>query len=98
MKYEIYFKDLLESMPDYRKVVFLMFLNKIDVDLLVDIGFSGKDFNRLSFEFKNFLYEQFEDYLNYIKNEDESLIEEILNKEMENDVNQLSLELTISKN
>ena len=28
MKYENYFKDMFESITDYRKIVFLKFLNK----------------------------------------------------------------------
>ena len=36
----IYFKDLFESIPDYKKIVLLMFLIKKDDDLLHDIGFS----------------------------------------------------------
>ena len=31
-----YFKDLFESMPDYRKIVLLMFLNKNDVNFLYE--------------------------------------------------------------
>ena len=49
-----------------------MFLIKNDVDLLVELGFSKKDINRLSLEFKNISREQHEEYLDYIKNEKES--------------------------
>ena len=38
------------------------------------------DINRLNLEFKNILMEQSEEYLDYIKNEEESIIEKILNK------------------
>ena len=69
MDYEKHFKDLLESVPDYRKIVLLMFLIKNDVDLLVEFGFSKIDGRWLSQEFENILYEQFEDYVNYIKHE-----------------------------
>ena len=34
-----YFKDLFESIPDYRKIVLLMFLIKKDNDLLHECGF-----------------------------------------------------------
>ena len=75
-----YFKDLFESIPDYRKIVFLLFLNKNDKDILQEVGFSERDINRLNLEFKNFLIDQHEKYLDYIKNEEESIIERFLNK------------------
>ena len=75
-----YFKYLFESIPDYRKIVLLMFLIKNDVDLLTECGFLKIDNNRLCLEFKIFLVEQIEDYLDYIKNEEESLLEKILYK------------------
>ena len=43
-----YFKDLSESIPDYRKIVLLMFLIEIDKDLLLEIGFSECDVNHLN--------------------------------------------------
>ena len=75
-----YFKDLFESIPDYRKVVFLLFSIKNDKDLLREVGFSERDINRLNLEFKNILIDQYEKYLDYIKNEEESIIERFLNK------------------
>ena len=75
-----YFKDLFESIPDYRKIVFLLFLNKNDKDLLREVGFSERDINRLNLEFKNILIDQHEKYLDYIKNEEESIIDRFLNK------------------
>ena len=75
-----YFKDLFESIPDYRKVVLLIFLIQIDKNLLNEVGFSQHDINRLSIEFKKILIEEFEDYLSHIKNEEESILEKFLNK------------------
>ena len=75
-----YFKDLFESIPDYRKIVFLLFLIKNDKDLLHEVGFSERDINRLNLEFKNILIDQHEKYLDSIKNEEESIIERFLNK------------------
>ena len=74
-----YFKDLFESIPDYRKIVVLIFLIQNDKNLLHEVGFSQRDFNRLSLEFKNILLEEFEEYLSYIKNEEESVLEKFLN-------------------
>ena len=76
----IYFKDLFESIPDYRKIVLLMFLIKDDKNLLKEVGFSKNDINLLSLELKNILLEEYENYLDYIKNEEESVIEKFLNK------------------
>ena len=75
-----YFKDLFESIPDYKKIVLLMFLVKNDVNFLYECGFLKGDFNFLYREFRNILLELNEDYLDYIKNEEESIIEKILNK------------------
>ena len=75
-----YFKDIIESIPDYRKIVLIIFLIQNDKNLLEEIGFSKNDINSLNLEFKNILLEEFEDYLSYIKNKEESIIEMILNK------------------
>ena len=72
-----YFKDIIESIPDYRKIVLLIFLIQNDKNLLKEIGFSKNDINRLSIEFKNILIEQHEEWLDYIKNEEESIIEKL---------------------
>ena len=74
-----YFNDLFESIPNYRKVVLLMFLIKNDKDLLLEIGFSERDINSLNKEFKNILLELNEEYLDHIKNQEEAIIEKILN-------------------
>ena len=62
-----YLKDLFESIPDYRKIVFLVFLIKNDDDLLLECGFFKSDINRLCDEYKNIITEQIEDYLDFIK-------------------------------
>ena len=79
MNFENYFKDPLESLPDYKKIAFLMFLIKTDVDFLKECGFWKNDINRLSLELKNSLLKQNEDFSDYNKNEEESNIEKILN-------------------
>ena len=80
MTYENYFKDMFEAIPDYRKIVLLMLLNINDTDLLHVIVFSARDINRLNLEFKNILLVQHEEYLDYIKNKEESILEKILIK------------------
>ena len=71
---------MFESIPDYEKIVLIIFLLQNDKNLLKEIGFSKSDINRLNLEFKNILLEEYEDYLDYIKNEEESVIEKFLNK------------------
>ena len=80
MNYENYFKDIFESIHDYKKIVLLIFLIQNDENLLKEIGFSKNDINLLNLEFKKILIEQNEDFLSYIKNQEESIIERILNK------------------
>ena len=75
-----FFKVLFESIPDYRKIALLMFLIKNENDLLTEVGFLKSDINRLCKEFKNIIKEQKEEYLDYIKNQEESIIEKFLNK------------------
>ena len=75
-----YFRDLFKSIHDYRKIVLLMFLIKNDNDLLTECGFLKGDINRLCREFKNILIEQNEEHLDYIKNEEESIVGKFLNK------------------
>ena len=48
MNYENYFKDMFESIPDYRKIVLLIFLIQNDKELLFEIGFNERDINRLN--------------------------------------------------
>ena len=43
-----YFKDIFESIPDYRKIVLLIFLIQKEKNLLNEIGFSKNDINRLN--------------------------------------------------
>ena len=75
-----YFKDLFESIHDYKKIVLLIFLIQNDKNLLKEIGFSKNDINLLNLEFKNILLEEFENYLDYIKDCEESILEKFLNK------------------
>ena len=75
MNNESYFKDLFESISDYRKIVLLIILIQDDKNLLNEIGFSQRDINLLNLEFKNILLEEFENFLDYIKDQEESILE-----------------------
>ena len=48
MNYENYFKDLFESIHDYKKILLLRFLIQNDKNLLHEVGFSQRDINRLN--------------------------------------------------
>ena len=74
------FRDIFESISDYRKIVLLIFLIQNDKNLFKKIGFSKNDINRLNLDFKNILIEKYEEYLDYVKDQEESLIEKFLNK------------------
>ena len=74
-----YFIDMFESIPDYRKII-LLFLIQNDKNLSKEIGFSKNDINLLNLEFKNILLEKLENYLDYIKDQEESILEKFLNK------------------
>ena len=80
MNYENYFRDIFKSITDYRKIVLLIFLIQNDKNLLKEIGFGKNDINILNLEFKNILLEEYEIYLDYIKDQGESILEKFLNK------------------
>ena len=42
-----FFKDFFESIPDYRKIVLILFLTKIDVYFLNGCGFYKNDLFRV---------------------------------------------------
>ena len=73
-----YFKDMFESIQDYKKIVLLFFLIQNDESFLKGTGFSKYTINRLSIEFKKILLGEYEVYLSFVKNEEESIIEKIL--------------------
>ena len=76
----IYFEDFFESIPDYRKIVSSKFLFQNDNNLLKEIGVSKNDINLLSLQFKNILIGGYEEYLEFVKNIEESAMEKFLNK------------------
>ena len=80
MEYVDYFKDMFESIPNDRKIILIIFLFQNDKKLLREIGFSERDISRLYLEFKNILKERHEEYLDYVRNGEESIIEKFLSK------------------
>ena len=69
-----FFRDIFESITDYRKIVLLIFLIQNDKNLIKEIGFSKNDIKLLNLEFKTILLEEFENYLDYIKDQEESIL------------------------
>ena len=80
MNSEIYFEDLFESIPDYKKIILLIFLIRNDVNLLYECEFLKGDIHYLYKKYKNILLELNEEYLDHIKNQEESVLEKFLNK------------------
>ena len=75
-----HFEDLSESILDYRKLVLLMFVIRNEVNLLYECGFMKGDIHYLYKNFKIFLLELNEEYLDNIKNQEKSVLEKFLNK------------------
>ena len=73
-------KDLFESIEDYRKIIFLIFLIQNDKNFKKEIGFIKNIINRSNLKFKKIFVEQYEEYLDYNKTEEESAIENFLYK------------------
>ena len=69
-----YLKDLLVSMPYYRKIVLSIFRIENHNNLLTQCGTLKSYFIRFCTEIKSILIEQNEEYLVYIKNEEESFL------------------------
>ena len=83
MNCENFFKDSFESIPHYKKIALLLFLFQNDKDLLREVGFSESDFNCLNLEFEIILMEEHEEYLDYVKDLEDSIVERFLNKQLE---------------
>ena len=75
-----HFKELFESIPDYRKLVFLKNLTKDDVDSLNECGFLKSDNIRRCVEPKKYIELKNEDHHDYIKYQEESILERNLVK------------------
>ena len=75
-----YFKDLLVSITDFRKIVLLKFLVKNDCDFQQESCYLKKILIVYVWRFEKLRMQQNEEYLDYIKNEEEAIIEEVLNR------------------
>ena len=75
-----YFKDLFESIPEWRKIVLLLFSFRSDDDVLFACGFAKNDIKRHRLELKKLNNGQNKEYPDYIKNEEETTTEKFFNK------------------
>ena len=80
MNNEKYFKDLFESITDYRKIVLLFSYFKMIGIYYARLVLVNVIFICSYLEFKNSLTEQHEEYLDYAKNKEENTVEKFLNK------------------
>ena len=71
------FKDFFKSIPDYGKVALLIFGTKGNDNLLVECEFLKFVNKRLYKEFKKLLNEENEDYIDYVKDQEESITERV---------------------
>ena len=69
MTYGNLFKNLFESVPDYRKIVLIIFSIKDDKNLLKEISFNKIDISQLSLEFEIILLEQHQNYIDFVKDQ-----------------------------
>ena len=75
MVYTNYFKDMFESIQDYKKIIILFFIIKQDNELLIECGLSNNEIKSLYEECKKILNEEIENYFSHIKNGEESIVE-----------------------
>ena len=74
------FKDLFESIHEYRKVVLLMFFIKNDSDFLREFGLSDDFIEKLYNECKQIMDDEMGDYFSHIEILEERILEKFLNK------------------
>ena len=75
-----YFKDMLESIPNYRKIILLCFIIKRDNVILREFGLSDDFLEKLYNDCKQIMISDMDQYFSHIKNLEESIVEKILIK------------------
>ena len=75
-----YFKDMLESIPNYRKIILLGFIIKRDDLMLKEFGLSDDFIKKLYDDCKQIMNSDMDQYFSHLKNLEESMIEKILIK------------------
>ena len=72
-----YFKDMLNSIPYYRKIIFLCFIIKRDYTMLKEFGLSDDFIENLYNDCKQIMISDMDQYFSHIKNLEESILENI---------------------
>ena len=75
-----YFKDMLESISNYRKIILLCFIIKRDDVILREFDLSDDFIEKLYNDCKQIMISDMDQYFSHIKNLEESIIEKILIK------------------
>ena len=88
---------MFESIPDYGDLVLLMFLIQNNKNFSKETGFSKNDNNHSSLEFENILMEKHEEYLDSVKNEEESIIEKFFYNKTEKFFNIISEDVSYER-
>ena len=70
-----YFKDMLNSLPYYRKIIILCFIIKRDDVILKEFGFSDDFIEKLYNDCKQIMINDMDQYFSHIKNLEESILE-----------------------
>ena len=70
-----YFKDMLNSLPYYRKIIFLCFIIKRDETMLKEFGLSDDFIEKLYNDCKQTMESDMDQYFSHIKNLEESILE-----------------------
>ena len=75
-----FFNDMFETIAVYKKIVLLLFIIKKDDKILYESGFLKGDIHYLQKKFKHISLELNQENLDFIKSEEESIIERNLDK------------------
>ena len=70
-----YFKDMLNSIPYYRKIILLCFFIKRDDTMLREFGLSDDFIEKLYNDCKQIMESDMDQYFSHIKNLEESILE-----------------------
>ena len=72
-----YFKDMLNSIPYYRKIILLCFIIKRDDIILREFGLSDDFIETLYNDCKQMMESDMDQYFSHIKNLEDSILEKI---------------------
>ena len=72
-----YFKDMLNSVPYYRKIILLCFIIKRDDWMLREFGLSDEFIEKLYNDCKQIMESDMDQHFSHIKNLEESILESI---------------------